>query len=59
MIDGNFGDYNEFCDFYLNSFLYSRDEEGIEKITKDYLAIQAVGNEEDLTRLIDKILMEE
>lgn len=54
-ICGDFGDYDTFSDFYLNSLLhYSSAEDGT-KILKDYFAIQAVGNFNDLSNLIDHV----
>lgn len=54
-ISGDFGDYDTFSDFYLNSLLhYSSAEDGT-KILKDFFAIQAVGNFNDLSNLIDHV----
>lgn len=54
-ISADFGNYDTFSDFYLNSLLhYSSAEDGT-KILKDYFAIQAVGNFNDLSNLIDHV----
>lgn len=54
-ISANFGEYDSFSDYYVNSLLhYSSAEDGT-KILKDYVAIQAVGNFDDLSNLIEHV----
>lgn len=54
-IDANFGEYDSFSDYYVNSLLsYTSTEDG-SKTVKDFVAIQAVGNFSDLSNLVDRI----
>ncbi len=55
IIDTDLGEYDSFSDFYLNSLLYYSDNEG-SGLAQDYFAIQAVGNFEDLSILIDHMI---
>ena len=56
VIDGDFGKHNSFSDFYVNSLLsYTSEEDGSKKL-KDYIAVQAVGNSNDLKNLIDQVV---
>ena len=53
VIDADFGNYDSFSDYYVNSTLHYKSDEDGSKIVKDYIAIQAVGNFDDLSNLID------
>ena len=55
-ITANFGKYNSFSDFYLNSLLYYKSEMDGSSILKDYFAIQAVGNEKDMSNFVKQII---
>lgn len=52
-INANFGDYENFSDYYINSLLHYKSDEDGTKVLKDYIAIQAVANFDDLSKLID------
>lgn len=52
-INANFGEYDNFSDYYVNSLLHYKSDEDGSKVLKDYIAIQAVANFDDLSNLID------
>lgn len=54
-INADFGSYDAFSDYYINSLLHYKSEADGDKILKDYFAVQAVGNFDDLSKLIDHV----
>ena len=54
-VSANYGDYDSFSDYYVNSLLHYRSDEDGTRILKDYIAIQAVGNFDDLSNLIEHV----
>jgi hypothetical protein len=52
-IGGEFINGDSFSDYYLESLLYYHSPEDGNKVLKNFMAIQAVGNFDDLSKLID------
>lgn len=51
----SFGEYNSYSDFMTDAVLSYSGEEG-KRILKDFIVIKAVGNYDDLCRLIDEVI---
>lgn len=55
-INANYGDYNSFSTFLTDAVLYYNNEEEGDRILKDLIVVQAVGNFDSLCSFIDHVL---